>query len=208
MSLLNVYIAPPGPGSYALVGVDTESMSLDSGRRFQTSKLMPIVHMNAVLAFRGAAMIQGAIATVIMSGGWTVDEWLAHDGQAFQSVIGGMDRLAELQKSPPMTTEAQEIALVGWSPQRNRFAGRVWKRETYSAGFVPIDVETALILAGDDEVIGRVRVPTNPVAMGELAKVQCRRLRELEPGITAGGRFIVAWLREDHMRIETVCDLP
>lgn len=208
MSLLNVYIAPPGPGSYALVGVDTESLAVDSGKRFETSKLMPIVHMNAVLAFRGAAAVQGPIASLAATMCGSFDECLEHAGSFIPLAIEGVNRATDLQRIPRMTVERQEIALVGWSPQRGRFVGRMWRRETLAEGFVPIDIEGAFILGGDDEAIARLRTPTTPVAMGELAKVQCRRLRELEPGITVGGRFIVAWLRDDGMRIEIVCDLP
>lgn len=208
MSLLNIYIAPPGPGSYALVGVDTESLAVDSGKRFETSKLMPIAHLNAVLAFRGAALAQGVITAAIASGVATVDELLVHDGRNFTTALDGAARTLQMQNLSAMTVEAQEIVLVGWSRQRRRFAGRMWKRQTYAEGLVPIDIDGAFILGGDDEVIARMRTPTTPGAMGELAKVQCRRLREIEPGITVGGRFIVAWLRDDGMRIETVCDLP
>lgn len=207
MSLLNIYLHP-GPDPYALVGVDTESLHVESGRRAETSKLVPIVHLNAVLAFRGAAAAQGAIATAVMGAPLDLESWLEHLGECSQGVLARMDDLSDKQRQPRMTVEDQEIALVGWSPTQRRFVGRVWKREKYEEGFRAIDFNTAYIIGGDDEQLRSIKTPTNPYAMGELAKLQCRRTRELEPGVAVGGRFIVAWLREDHMRIEAVCQLP
>ena len=207
MSLLNIYLHP-APDSYALVGVDTESLHVASGQRSETSKLVTIVHLNAVLAFRGAAAAQGAIAAAVMTAPFDLESWLDRLGECSRAVLAGMDDMSDKQRQPRMTVEDQEIALVGWSTSRRRFVGRVWKREKYDKGFQPIDFDSSYIIGGYDEQLRNAKTPTNPYAMGELAKLQCRRARELEPGIAVGGRFIVAWLREDAMKIEAVCNLP
>lgn len=207
MSLLNIYVHPSSP-SYALVGVDTEGLDVQSGKRYQVGKMLPIVHLNAVLAVRGAAYVLGPIANALLLAPAPFDELLERAGEVFQSAVVAIDDYFAKQGWPSLPDSDQEIALVGWSTSRRRFVGRVWQSETRDRRFDPIDFDSAYIIGGADEQLRSIKTPTNPIAMGELAKVQCRRVRELEPGVAVGGRFIVAWLREDHMKIETVCNLP
>lgn len=180
MTILNILVEH----QRALVGVDTEAITAD-GTRFQVSKLLPVVHLNAVLTGRGAAVVQLGLWAWICATRHDLDT-VADEAAAFLNMAF---KSTEPQPSEPPVQQA--IALVGWSPRQSRIIGRVFTREDLATGFVARDI-AQYYWAPLDPSFGEMSYFHDMGGLENLARAQERLITEKEPAAAAGGRLICA----------------
>lgn len=207
MSLLDVWIQP----SCALVGVDTEARYPNDVIE-TVSKMLPLVHMNAVIAGTGSHLFCNNLFSGCHSVGLDLDgliekmpELLPLVHQAFlQSLEQGGIRIRE-------NPNEQSAVLVGWSNSEGRMIGRYYVQVDAAEGFTESKIEPGIIQPGtDDRWADRLRalpLPSTPADMGRFAQEQTRIIKEFVAEIHAGGKFIVAEITRDRMTIAPVCGL-
>lgn len=210
MSLLNVWVEH----ERALVGVDTHAMHLGpngqplvvngfpAGARFETSKMIPLVHLNAVLAVRGTAAL---LVHVFMHCNLKPRQGL---DEIFRDLPLILDQsFPELKRVPGAVAAGQEVLLVGWSRQAGRMRALMLKQEPTRDAFVPNEVEELWIGPWDDDVQGAPVDPSDDRSMAELMQAQRRDARERFPELPIGGRALIADLSRDGMSFREVADL-
>jgi hypothetical protein len=210
MSIVNAFGTP----EVGWVAVDTET-SLINGRHHETSKLFALVHLNAVLAFRGAmAFVVGVLARTVTYAcsfddlAKKMPEFLREASNAAAAQAPWLSMTAE-------AAACAEVVMVGHSADLARIVVHCWRRPTLEAGFT-IHADVGCFVAPED---GADAIGLNPANLKEfqvdreilkrLTFAQVRALRMSgNPHVAAGGRLIVAEIRQGGMTIETVCDLP
>lgn len=208
MTILNCWITP----ERALIGTDTEMAvpcgAAPEGKRAQCTKLLPLVHLNAVLACRGEAIFFKAVFDAInLSGGDDLDA-------VFDAMAGALPGLLSATRdglrmggvTHATIPDSQTIVLVGWSPRAGRIVGVEWTQETSARGFVADDINPHYI-APWNRSIEPFADPTTPETMMQLARKQVRLMRERAPGAAAGGKLILAELTRDAMTIGSAGEL-
>lgn len=203
MSILDVWITPES----ALVGVDTETFAPD-GTAASISKMIPLPHMNAVLACRGHVLFFQAIFGACHASGGNFDALLDKMPELLRGAFSmAMESAPLLGMEDTSPLDNQTIVLVGWSLRQGRMIGREYVQESREIGFM-VDGITPYHLAPWDQSLSRLPDPKTPADMGELAKAQTQLLHDKAPGAAAGGRFLIAEISRQGMKIEGVCDLP
>lgn len=208
MSILNAWVER----HRALIGVDTEAArGTERGiERSQVAKMVPLVHLNAVIAGRGAIEFMSSLANHCQLSGASFDQLLSMfsqslaemESQVHQAVARGFEAVTGRQL--PAFPEHQEIVLVGWSRGSQRFEGRAWTRTI--EGYVANDIAPDHIGVWD-ESLAKFPQPSSPLSMKRLASAQVELLRTHEPGVGAGGDFIVAELEPERMMIHNLGQL-
>lgn len=203
MSIMNVWLER----SHALVGVDTAAKSLE-GQTGQMSKLVPLVHLNAVIAFRGCALFAaGVFATLLALGPKTADVLFECLPQIFPHALDQVRRAVQSGGlAAGGAAEMQEIALVAWSGASSCMKGRVWTKRTAEGEFVQTDIGKEYICVWDPSLESYPE-PSSAARMANLARAQCRLIWEKEPEVAAGGEFIVAQLSRSGLAIGPRFDL-
>lgn len=208
MSILNAFIYP----DHAFVCVDTETVLPGGGPRFETSKLFAVPHLNAVIGLRGTVLLNSMLmaATVLFDGDF--------DGLS-QSLPGLLNNaveraiaLGQCELVTPETVASAEVVAVGFSRARGRIVLNFFKSESLDVGFVAYTNITGTFSAPsvtDPELdIEHLRRLPGGEGLKTLGLAQVRMLREREPQAAAGGRLILAEIRQDGMKIGPVCEIP
>lgn len=207
MSILNAFVSP----NCGLIGVDTECSLLDGGYG-EVSKLIPLVHMNAVVAFRGSVVFILNAATVCIGAGLGFDELAENMPELLKRAADGSVKNAAILSVTEEYLGCAEVVLVGFSPKMGRIVGHFFKRETLTTGFVTTSDFGCYVAphwGGNELSCQQLGILENKAGMETLALTQSRLVREREPaGAAAGGRFVVAEIRRSDMTIESVCDFP
>ncbi len=212
MSLLNVWVEP----QRALVGVDTHAMYLDPrgepakgmpAGRFETSKMIPIVHLNAVMAVRGSAiLIAGCYVLCNMEPRLGLDQ-LFNDFPAIVAKNYAQLEQAARQQGHQASLD-QEVMLVGWSRRAGKMRCLMLKQVPGQAGFVPHDVDELWLGSWDDDAQGVPPVdPCDDRSMAELMQAQRLDARQRFPNLPIGGRALVAELSRDQICLREVASL-
>jgi len=206
---MNVWLQP----ELALVGVDTDARSLD-GTVEPFSKMIPLIHMNAILAATGTTLFAGFLFQGCQSVGLDVDKLSAQMPKILPLVY---DRMVEAIKMAGMRFAADpaqsSAVLVGWSAQENRMIGNLYERRDSRGSFVCTSLPYgAYVQPGPTDLRWADRLlnlpePKTPEAMSRLAQEQTKIIKEFISEIAAGGQFIVAQLTRRNMNIRAVCEL-
>ena len=196
MSILNVWLAC----DHALVGVDTDSVDI-AGNHYDCSKLLPIVHLNAVLAGRGSLALLGcAFVQMLVSGGEDFDVVAGrlpeYATNAFLGTIGGP--LRSLSESAYQAGD--EIVLVGWSPRFGRPRSVEVSRAPGASSFVFEETELQYVSPWKDSIDYATKA-SDVWQMRRLAGAQVSLLRRTDPEAAAGGRLVVAEIRKNGLSI-------
>jgi hypothetical protein len=203
LSILNVYVQD----KYALVGVDTHMNDAHGAPLCEVSKMIPLVHLNAVIACRGdIQFFLGAFGVALLS---YIQNVFSFD-QLFESMnelLGALYRQQVTMFSKggwsPADVEklaSESVLLVGWSESRRRFVAREFRQDTASEGFYVQEINPQHIAPWDEE-IDRLPYPKSEEHMERLATAQVQLLRTKAPGTSAGGRLMIARLEHGGMSI-------
>lgn len=211
MSIVNAFVSP----ECGVVCADTEA-GPDSGPYIEVSKLVPLPHMSAVIAFRGSMLFLAGAVNGVFSLGCGFDELLRQMPDLLKlSSDTAIKMLPVVDLAKKMTSEEAgygEAILVGFSPAAGRIVGHHFRRVTLDGGFATTkNVSYFSAPAWDDVDLGLSGLHSQPSKEGVkvLALTQMRLVRERHTsGEATGGRLIYAEVRRDSMTIETVMDFP
>jgi hypothetical protein len=201
---LNAWVEP----ERALVGVDTEVAMLGVKALGSVNKLFILIHLNAVLAFRGNLRFAAVLLAHCQNPCSNFDELLdrmpAFVRIAFRQMTRSLSLIERIRVGKSL--DEQSVVLVGCSARAGRMIGRAYEQESRETGFVVEDLNPYYNAPWDVSLPQFPDLKT-PQGMGVLARAQTRLLREKAPDVATGGRFIVAEIRRDSMTIATVCEL-
>ena len=198
MTILNVWVARDS----VTVAVDTSTVSDDGTYIGESSKLIPLVHANALIASRGHMQF----LTVIFEGA----HWQPHD---LDSLVDGMPMLfpqclsqiknLSEQKGLPskVSFDRQCIVLAGWSSKLDRPAAWYYLQEDAQTELQVSEITSYIISPGTDDIPRRLHVPADSAGILALATEQRRKLNELQPGSARGG-LVVAQITRNQMKIQ------
>jgi hypothetical protein len=204
VTILNVWCE----GGRALVAVDTAST--ENGKRGrELSKLVPIVHLNAVAACRGNA------AFFLLLG----------HGLLTRSILGDFDAL--VRATPRITQEAfdmfmasggstqgpdahatrehQCVVLAGWSPTAQRMRAFEFRCNQAQGAFVQREFDRGYRSPWIQEFDRQYPILNTVEAMERLARAQLLLYEDKAPEWRTGGRLIVAEMDRLSTTIKTVC---
>lgn len=203
MTILNVFVY--GEGAHALIGVDTTGTSTEM--RVATSKMMPLVHIPAVIAMRGTV---GFLQLVTLTAATSSVDFDGMLEQMPTILAGSFQGLVEFQKrggiDKASPIESQMIAAVGWSEREQKILLREWTQETAGKGFIAGDVLPYLVAPWDQEIDHLTRVTTHQ-DMARLARAQLQLMKDRARHLATGGKLIVARISRGNLGIQHVCDL-
>lgn len=180
MSLLNAWVTP----TEALVAVDTDGVRGD-GSRFATSKLLPIPHLNAVVALRGqAAFLQFLYLRCIGAGFDTFDEFTELLPAVLEEVTESMP--PELIAMAEHVSTGNVLLAVGWSDRRGAMLGRQHVQRAAGEAFAVADFTT--LLAPWPSALQDM--PRTAAAVAQLSRAQVEWMRSTYPGAIVGGQLL------------------
>lgn len=180
MSLLNAWVTP----AEAIIAVDADGVRSD-GSRFATSKLLPIPHLNAVLALRGqAAVLQFLFMGACSAGFDTFDELV----DAMPALLEDMTRTmpGELLAQAAHVSSGNVLLAIGWSDERRGMLGRRFVQPAAGEPFIAEDFTTVLTPWPP----ALQKLPTAAAAVDEISSAQVRWMRTTYPGAVVGGKLI------------------
>lgn len=201
MSLLNIYLA----AHRALVGVDTAcglmlGQSVEawcaansSGQKppAELSKLWPIAHAGAVIAFRGTPLfgLEVLCAAAMLPSVDAIEDGM---GELLKLISAASDaRHAAAQVPDEIRHAKQEIALVGWSEREGAMIATLWERQAGPGKSFFVDQVDRYAAPWEPEW-GEAIEPCTDHDMLQLARVQVSRFRVDHPGAPIGRRLMVA----------------
>lgn len=187
MSLINVWLRPDS----ALVTVDTACTV--NGKPAHTSKMLPLCHINSVLACRGSVAFLAALYTGVLMAGATYD-----------ATVEAMPRLLREAMALPfqqIPETRHDVVLVGWSQAQGRAAGQQFIQMEPGAPFQQDSIDQEFVAPWKPSMAS-LPDPNMLGSMIELAKAQVEALREeVGPDVAAGGRMVMATVTEGGMWI-------
>lgn len=205
MSIVNAWIWP----ERAIVQVDTEGHCPIFGV-IEVSKMVPLVHANAILACRG----NGGLLSLLYSGLGRVPcdfdslvelipqvtpQMVAHYQQQARDAGLTDEQMAEI-------CATDQIILVGWSETAGRMQG--WRFERWGAETkfktYPIDPWCIAPAADFD---ASLPMPQGDDDLKRIAKRQTALHREQLPGKAIGGRALCAEITRSSMTIKDLGEI-
>lgn len=207
MSIVNAFIYP----DRGIVYVDTDCVDAD-GRHWDVSKIFPLPHLPAVIAFRGSIAFQAGVVARAMVTGADFDD-LAN---LLPGLLAEASAVAiEIAPRVSMTAElagTAEAVIVGFSAAMSRVVAHRFKRETLADTFVAtLNVGSYVVAPCWDDIgadVASIHRQVDRDGMKALAFTQARLLGEREPSSAAGGRLIITEITRSGMTIESVCSFP
>lgn len=188
MSLLNAWITPAA----ALVAVDTDGAGFD-GARMSASKLLPIPHLNAVVAIRGQlAFLSFVFLRCISSPFESFDDLV----DALPVVLREADRLIAAEYVVAGCAQGNELIAVGWSDRKGAMCGMQFVKRDAMERFTVEEADFHVSPYGtalSDLHIG----PSNVEA---IARAQVGWMRE-SFGAPCGGRLLLCNLDRHAMSV-------
>lgn len=209
-SILNIVLIAEA----ALVCIDTDVRFAPTGEHIgHTSKLIPLVHLNAVLAYRGAllffARVIGGCLFPVKGFDELVEALPSLLGKCYSTFRDSELRLLqpgrELADQEREILDCQEVSLVGWSRKRERIVGYRWLQESPSSGFEELEITVGTV----GPLIPNMPEPdfVHRASMMAYARIQRAWIREHRPLWSGGGNLVIVEIRRDRMSIEQACDL-
>lgn len=179
--------------------------------------MIPMVHLNAVLAIRGNWMFLQALHFSCASFSIGFDELLEKMPSllpgALRSTHEGLTSISERSTEVGVALERlrplgkQTALLAGWSVDRCRMIVRTYTLDDPGGEFVSEDWDTNY-LAPWDSSLPEIPLPPDPQQIGRLANAQIQLLRSKAPGAAGGGLLICATIGRYGMTISPICGLP
>lgn len=202
MSLMNVWIEP----DRATVAVDTTGISSIHGK-VSLSKLVPLVHMNAVIAGRGNGGLIGVLYSGVCRMPITFDDMAAHMPKFLADTLIEYERAARLAGyEPDQVSTVDQVAFVGWSESEDRMVGWLYLRGVGERTFTQRRIRPWVVMPGEPFTA----LPDTPKSHADhlrIGRQQTRWHRSALPGRAIGGDMIVAELDKVSMAITNAGDL-
>lgn len=195
MSLLNAWVTP----TEAIVAVDTDGAAGD-GSRYPASKLMPIPHLNAVIALRGQCALIGFLTLRAMSSGFHAFDDLDDE---MPSILEGMDGAMPPDLIVPTGLSGVELVTVGWSQRRRAMLGRQYVKRGDDLEYARRDL--GIHVSPWNQTMQGTK--TTAGAVLPLAKAQVRWMREAFPNAACGGNLLVARVSRNRVDIRIEASL-
>jgi hypothetical protein len=196
MSIINAYISP----TEAIVGVDTLAAAQD-GRRVHTSKVFPIAHLNAVIAWRGQSVFHDCLLMHChMLNAQTLDDLIDWMPEMLGRVeqLTAQHVLSDDQAFKGGTiVDGNELVLVGWSQKRARMLGWCFRKVGDMEQWQDGEIQYCHAPRCDDGI------PNKPAAMEKYAKAQVRKMAGM-----AGGTLIVCRVTRAGMTLRHTMKFP
>ena len=98
-----------------------------------------------------------------------------------------------------------EVIAIGWSPARGGFVGREYVQQDPARGFIADAIASEYSSPWDASLPQKPDF-SNRIAMTTYARLQVQLLRHKVPGAVAGGRFVVAELTPERIKMDA-CEL-
>jgi hypothetical protein len=209
VSILNVNVE----AHRVLIAVDTASAYFptpgDASARAgavlaEASKLIPLVHINAVLAARGdVAMLNYALLLL----GDRPLRGFDHLQEVMPSVL---DRCLEIRKAAYAQVGIAalggrvEVCVAGWSGKTGRMVVTLWACSSTDGPFEVEAFESEYLQpwCWNDDPDTDPPFPTSPESLRVIAEDQCKWARRWHPGSPIGGSLVIADVRRDTISIE------
>ncbi len=205
MSILNIWVEP----HRVLMCADTIT-DLPEGGFAAVSKMMPLVHLNCILAGRGHLSFFALLFTLCRAKFEDFDVLSAAMPSVANSAIallknaGGADALTD----PQASLEEQYIVLAGWSEEAHRMVAHEFRCEAENGGFIRTPIPQWYISPWSECIARQNPAPKDINAMEKLAREQLELYKERFPNAAAGGRLIAAEIYHDGMHLYPACELP
>lgn len=184
------------------IAVDTATFAPD-GSPASISKMVPLVHMPAVLAYRGCALYLEMLFASCHSKGGTFDKLLDAMPSIISEAMPQFHNFAgQLGLTDPQMLEKHDIVLAGWSEREGRMVCRSYLQERAADGFNIEDVRRMFGAPWDPSLISLAP------DVKRFADAQVRKMHREAPHAAAGGRLMVARLSREGMTIRCAGDLP
>lgn len=187
MSILNVWLTQ----HRALVVADS-AVALHGGASHDVAKLLTFPFAGLVAAARGDIALLNHVAAFIHASGGDIDTLGGVHGSLSSMLppIAGQLEAAREVHGYPLGEEA-EIALVGWSPDRQCMVGFVWTRPPGRVAFAcePIDPWR---IGPNANWATAPESPTCDADAESIATAQIRYMRAHHPKAAIGGRLTIA----------------
>ena len=207
MSILNAFVRD----DVALVGVDTEG-ALANGRYVESCKVVILPHINAMVGFRGSALMLQLVASSLMAFLGNFDELAETMPTVIRDALPVAIDHAERLGLTRDEVEKCNFVIVGYSPREQRMSGHFYDKQASSPEVSHgVDFPYAIMPGwGDKEDLENIAaIDFDREGMVALARYQFRRVREREPaGLPAGGRFFITELRKDSISTSPAFQFP
>jgi len=192
MSIFNAFVAT----DHALIGFDTDATQPD-GRRTERCKTIFLPHLGAVVGFRGIDFLFASAAPPLLCFSGSFDDLCEH----FPAIIAASQKDARSVEVNP--AEAFDFCVVGFSPRLGRMTSH-----TFSGSGETHDCPQIIAPGFGEEWIRGLGIHADRAGMIALALDQCRMVRDVDPGLPAGGRLFIAEMRQGGITVEEVCHFP
>lgn len=210
MSVLNAWLSR-GRG---LLGVDTEVFAPDGQSIGHTSKMIPLVHMNAAFGFRGQFAVLAVLHSLVV---WRpigfdalVDELPELLAESVRMATGA---LAQAFAAPGLQAPLNllDLVLIGYSRRSGDVAAHSYSWDQAREKFIGTEIfaEQGFFAPATDYWLD-YNMPTSPVTsekLADMAQRQMELVREKHPVPAAGGEFVVAHIDRRGMVIRSVATL-
>ncbi len=195
MSILNVVVTP----DRIRVAVDTIGANPQDGRQCEFSKMVPLVHLNAVVAMRGHSL------------------FLSNVFQGCHGVLGDFDALvldmidrlngcyarhpaADLTLGPDGEFMGEQVVIAGWSPARERMVAMDYRLGALDGGFtLRKEIETWMLAPGGEGFTTPSAPHLTAAEIFEIASQQAQHALTAWPNGGFGGRLITCDLTRNAM---------
>ena len=204
MSIYIVYLSPTS----VTVGVDTEGRRED-GSAVSVSKAIPLVHMNAIIAYRGSALFLSILFICCHQQGGEFDALVDRmPGIIQETQVAARQAAQTLGITDQSILDKHDIVLAGWSSLAGRMVAYKWSVENGDTEATQRRSVNTWICGPWDASLPEPIPHRGTEDMIRMASAQVRLLHEKEPKASAGGRLIVAHITRKGMHIASVADLP
>lgn len=204
MSLLVVQVG--AADDWACVAADTDSTRLDSDERSPASKLWPLPHLNAVLAFTGSAAMGFYVAGACGLGRSLAQVIEGMPTTITQATAALNDALAKEGLTPTDELDGA-IVLVAYDDDARHIVAKVWNgyKSTRDAVDITATKRRRYFTPWSAE-IDKLDSWT-PTDIERMARAQVAFIREKSPTCAGGGNLILARVSEAQMTIRKIARL-
>lgn len=199
MSIINAV----NHSEFALVAVDTEA-SVAGTARASASKMLTLPHVSGVIAFRGCLLFLGT-AHMQLS---------AMPAESFDDILDAAEDTMKIAfavnaKQKAVSDYAAEIwqgaemLLCGYSDRAGRMVIRMLR--SYDGGeTIHVDEDAARVICPGDLGVESADIEPTREGLAVLAIRQVEAINASTPSAPGGGRLILAEVRRNSIKIETV----
>lgn len=200
MSLLNVVVRE----EVGWMCVDTTTLFVEDGIRSEQSKMLPLVHVNAVVGCRGDISFLSSLFHAFMDVPAKDFDGLAQSWpQHLEVAMRHYEKRANVENFDPHAL-GSHVALLGWSNARRHPLGMVALRQDGRDSFDVGEIATPCF--GPDPGHA-VPVVADLKAMHALAREQVSKVRREHPGEPIGGRLLLAEITREGTSIRELATL-